>query len=138
MEGFCKRSRGSAAMFLKRRPHACSFVSHKVFLKLFCKSKFPHKSVNLFFISVTVNDKSAILWGGSLQQNDFKHTLCVVYKVSVHAGCGGLRALKPSSLPSGGRAPYSGRDCVKSLRSSCTGLYPQMPAGPRAAGCVAA
>ena len=32
-------------------------ISHKVFLKSFCKSQFPHKSVNLFFILVIVMDK---------------------------------------------------------------------------------
>ena len=26
------------------------FISRKVFMKVFCKSQFPHKSVNLFFI----------------------------------------------------------------------------------------
>ena len=33
------------------------FISHKVFLKSFCKSQFPHNSVNLFFILVIVKDK---------------------------------------------------------------------------------
>ena len=33
------------------------FISQKVFLKSFCKSQFPHKSVHLFFISVIVEDK---------------------------------------------------------------------------------
>ena len=32
-------------------------ISHKVFLKPFCKSQFTHKSVNLFFISVIVQDE---------------------------------------------------------------------------------
>ena len=35
-----------------RRPSV--LISHKVFLKSFCKSQFPHKSVNLFFIIATV------------------------------------------------------------------------------------
>ena len=42
---------------------ANTLISHKVFLKSFCKSQFPHKSVNLFFISVTVKDKLTDLWG---------------------------------------------------------------------------
>ena len=32
-------------------------ISHKVFFKSFCNSQFPHKSVNLFCISVLVKDK---------------------------------------------------------------------------------
>ena len=40
------------------------FISHKVFLKAFCKSQFPHKSVKVFFISVIVKDKLTDLWGG--------------------------------------------------------------------------
>jgi len=30
-----------------------AFISQKVCTKLFCKSQFPHKSVNLFFVFVT-------------------------------------------------------------------------------------
>ena len=30
-------------------------ISQKVFIKSFCKSQFPHKSVNLFFILVIIN-----------------------------------------------------------------------------------
>ena len=37
-------------------------ISHKVFEKLFCKSQFPHKSVNFFFILVIVKDKLTDLW----------------------------------------------------------------------------
>jgi len=38
-------------------------LSHTVFLKSFCKSRFPHKSVNLFFILVIVKDKLTDMWG---------------------------------------------------------------------------
>ena len=38
-------------------------ISHKMFLKSFCKSRFPHKFVNLFFISAVVKDKLTNLWG---------------------------------------------------------------------------
>jgi len=38
-------------------------ASLKVIVKLFCKSKFPHKSVNLFFTLVIVKDKLTDLWG---------------------------------------------------------------------------
>ena len=34
------------------------FISQKVFLTSFCKSQFPNKFVNLFFISVIIKDKS--------------------------------------------------------------------------------
>ena len=34
-------------------------ISHEVFVKLFCKSQFLHKSVNLFFTLVIVNDNLA-------------------------------------------------------------------------------
>jgi hypothetical protein len=44
--------------------HADRFISHKVLLKSCCKSQFPHKSVNLFFILVIVKDMLTILWGG--------------------------------------------------------------------------
>ena len=30
----------------------CDFISHKVLYESFCKSKFPHISVNLFFIFI--------------------------------------------------------------------------------------
>ena len=39
-----------------------SVMSHKIFLKCFCKSQFPHKPVNLFFILVIVKDTSTDLW----------------------------------------------------------------------------
>ena len=32
-------------------------MSQKVFIKSFCKSQFPHKFVNLFFILVMMKDK---------------------------------------------------------------------------------
>ena len=34
-----------------------------VFMKLFCKSQFPHKSVHLFLISVIVKDELTALCG---------------------------------------------------------------------------
>ena len=38
-------------------------MSHEVFMNSFCKSQFPHKSVNLFFILVTIKDKLTDLCG---------------------------------------------------------------------------
>ena len=40
-----------------------TLIWHKVSLKLFRKSQFPHKSVKLFFISVIVKDKCTNLCG---------------------------------------------------------------------------
>jgi len=34
-----------------------SLISHNVFSESFCRSQFPHKSVNLFLVSVMVKDK---------------------------------------------------------------------------------
>ena len=43
---------------------ACvDLISHKVFLQQFNKSQCPHKSVNLFFILVIVQEKLTDLWG---------------------------------------------------------------------------
>ena len=53
-------------------------VPHEVFLKSFYKSQFPHKSVNLYFISVIINDKLMDLWGRWLLQNDVKNNLCEI------------------------------------------------------------
>ena len=45
-------------------PHTgnAKLVSQKVFIKLFCLSRFTHKSVNLFFIIVMVDDMLTNLW----------------------------------------------------------------------------
>ena len=51
------------------------FISHKVFLKSFCKSQFQHRFVNSFFILVIVKGTLTDLWGEWLPQNDFKNTL---------------------------------------------------------------
>ena len=32
-------------------------ISQKVFVKSFCRSEFPHKSVNLFYVLVIIKDK---------------------------------------------------------------------------------
>jgi len=56
----------------------CAFILHKVSLKSSCKSQFPHKSVNLFFILVIGKEKLTDLWGSSLLRNDSKNTLCEI------------------------------------------------------------
>ena len=38
-------------------------ISQKVFTKSICESKFPHKFVNLFFMSVVMKDKLTDLCG---------------------------------------------------------------------------
>jgi len=48
------------------------FISHKVFLRAFCKSRLTHKSVNVFFILVIVKNKLTDLCGNRLLQDDFK------------------------------------------------------------------
>ena len=40
----------------------------------FCKSQFPHRSINLFFVLVIKNDTLTNLWGNRLLQNDFSTT----------------------------------------------------------------
>jgi diaminopimelate epimerase len=48
----------------RERETACGGgTEQKTFLKSFCKSQFPHKSVNLFCISVIVREKLTGLWG---------------------------------------------------------------------------
>ena len=39
------------------------FITQKVLIKLFCKSQFPHKSVNLFFIITDSTNKLTDLYG---------------------------------------------------------------------------
>ena len=46
-----------------RPPQARALISQKVFIQLFRKSHFPHKSVNLFFILVIVKGKLTDLCG---------------------------------------------------------------------------
>ena len=43
--------------------HVTRLVSQKVFVKSSCRSRFPHKSVNLFFILAIINKKLTDLWG---------------------------------------------------------------------------
>ena len=45
------------------RVSGLGFISHKVFLKSFCRSQFPHKSVNLSFIITNIKNKLTDLCG---------------------------------------------------------------------------
>ena len=58
----------------RRRDHA--FISLKGFIKSCCKSQFPCKSVNVFFILIMMKDKLTDLWGTWLLQNDLINTSC--------------------------------------------------------------
>ena len=55
-----------------------SHFSHRVFSKLFCKTQFPHKSVNLFFLSVMIKDELTDLCWNRLFQNECLNTLCEI------------------------------------------------------------
>ena len=57
---------------------AKAFMSHKVFLTLFYRSQFPHKSVNLFFISKVVNDELTDLLESGLWKNTSINTFCEI------------------------------------------------------------
>ena len=55
---------GLALVFLELLEHGWpKRTSQKVFIKLFCTSHFPHKSINLFFILVIIKDKLTGSWG---------------------------------------------------------------------------
>jgi len=55
-------------MEVDRRRRRCVLISFIVFLNSLCKSRFPHKFVNLFFILVIVKDKFMDLWVSGLLQ----------------------------------------------------------------------
>ena len=44
----------SGAMFARQRHAGTALISHKVFIRSFCKSQLPQKSVNLFLIVVMI------------------------------------------------------------------------------------
>ena len=56
--------RGKVGSGVSRRSRCLTFITHRAPLMSLCKSQFPHKSVNLFFILVIVKDKFTDLWGG--------------------------------------------------------------------------
>ena len=51
-------------------------ISHKVFLKLFCRSQLLHKSVNLSFAFTNMKNKLTDFSGNWLLQTDSENTLC--------------------------------------------------------------
>ena len=60
VEGLEVRVQGSAFSAFSFGPHG--LISQIVFIKSFCKSPFPRKSVNLFFVLVRTIDKLTDLW----------------------------------------------------------------------------
>ena len=59
----------------KSDQRACpDFISQKVFIRSFCKSQFPHKSVHLSLITTNTKNKLTNLCGNRLLQNDFVNT----------------------------------------------------------------
>ena len=58
---------------LRRRQ---DFISHKMSVKSFCKSQFPHKFVILFFILVIMKDTLTNLSGNEVLRNDNINYLC--------------------------------------------------------------
>ena len=52
-------------------------------MKSFCRSQFPHKSVNMFFTLVIIKDKSTNLCGNSNLQNDGINTFCEIASVTL-------------------------------------------------------
>ena len=68
---FCKTSSGQRiaidlgfdADMTEREMKSLALQLNHFFLKSFCKSQFPHKSVNSFSISVIVKDRLTNLWG---------------------------------------------------------------------------
>ena len=63
---------------LNMKPWALNLTSHKVFWKSFCRSRLPHKSINLSFTITNENieNKLTDLCANWLVQNVFQKTLC--------------------------------------------------------------
>ena len=68
-------------------------ISRKVFIKSFCKRRFPHKSVNLFFMITDIKSELVDLCGNWLLQNNFINTLCEIETFIFQGSRGKLRML---------------------------------------------
>jgi len=62
-----------------------SFIAHKVFIKLFYKSQFPHKFVQLSFNITNIENKSTDVYENRLLQNDFIDTISGIRTVAGRA-----------------------------------------------------
>jgi hypothetical protein len=72
-------------------------ISHDVFLKSFCNSQFPHKSVSLSFILVMMAVKLTDLLGNSFLQNNTINTFCEI-KAKVYVPLGEFRGFCPTEI----------------------------------------
>ena len=59
---FLQNEAHSAHDFAVPQPARTVLISLKRFMKPFCESRFPHRSVNLFFILVILKNKLRDLW----------------------------------------------------------------------------
>ena len=65
----CRTCRSTSTTSQSGNSSSCRFISHRVFLKSFCKGQHPHQSVDTFFILAMMQDKLTDLWGNRLLQN---------------------------------------------------------------------
>ena len=63
---------------LYHTPWISTLISHRLFLESFCRSQFPHKSVNLSFTITNIKNNMTDLRGNWVLQNDLKNTLCEI------------------------------------------------------------
>ena len=61
-----------------RTAQASGLISQKMFLKSFCRSQLPHKSVNVCLTFTYMKNKRADLCGNRLLQNDLTKAFCEV------------------------------------------------------------
>ena len=69
---------GPVTRVKRKRKKPSEMISLKVFLKSFCRSKFPHKFVDIFFRLKMIKDKLTDVWGSRLLPNDFTNILCEI------------------------------------------------------------
>ena len=82
------------------------FISQNLFVKSFCKSQFPHKSVNLSFSITNVKNKFTDLCGNWLLQNDF---MKIFYETRPERSLGAPSRMSNPPAPRGLPAPFSTR-----------------------------
>ena len=66
-------------------PSRSRLISQKVFIKSFCKSQLPQKSVNLSFITTNIKNKLTDSCGNRLFQNYFLNTFWEIKYASIPA-----------------------------------------------------
>ena len=60
-------------------------ISHRVFLKSFCRSQLPHKFVDVSSAITDMENNMTDFCGNGLSQNDFENTLCEIKKAGIQA-----------------------------------------------------